>query len=153
LSPTETHLLARGATGGAGYAGDEWTMLARRARILVVEDEALVGLMIEAMLADCGHEPVGPVHNLAEALAVLGARGVDAALLDLGLQDGLSVPIAQALGRLRIPFGIVTGFSPEFAARLLPGRPILAKPFRESDLEGLVSRLLAEADAPATLTA
>jgi DNA-binding response OmpR family regulator len=124
-------------------------MLARRARILVVEDEALVGLMIEAILADCGHEPVGPVHDLAEAVAVLGTRGVDAALLDLGLPDGLSVPVAEMLGRLRIPFGIVTGFSTEFAARLLPGRPILAKPFRETDLARLVSRLLAEADTPA----
>jgi DNA-binding response OmpR family regulator len=61
------------------------------ARILIVEDEVLIALEIEAIVEDLGYEPVGIAPDAAEALR-LAANGVDIALVDLHLRDGLTGP-------------------------------------------------------------
>ena len=61
------------------------------ANILIVEDEMLVALNVEALLADLGHHVVGIAPDLESALAV-DAEHVDLALVDLNLRDGLTGP-------------------------------------------------------------
>ncbi|MFO1055343.1 MAG: response regulator [Dongiaceae bacterium] len=119
----------------------------RSSRILVVEDELTNAFRIEAALTAHGHRPVGPARSVGAAMALIEREPVDAALLDLRLEDDLALPVAEALDRRGIPYAIVTGFDAAFAARLLPGRPYLAKPFQLRALQRLVAALLPEAGA------
>ncbi|WP_293678657.1 response regulator [uncultured Phenylobacterium sp.] len=97
-------------------------------RILVVDDEPLVALMIEDLLADLGCEVVGPVASVADALPLAQIAGLSGALLDVNLGDEVVYPVAEVLQRAGIPFAFVTGYAglgvaPEFA-----GAPVLRKP-------------------------
>lgn len=123
--------------GGADPAG------ARR-RILVVEDEALIALMIEEMLEGFGLEPVGPAASAADAAALIAAGGLDGAVIDLmlgGTRHGLT--LAETLDREAIPFVVVTGFGADYTERLLPGRPVLTKPFTAAALRRALDKALA----------
>ena len=63
----------------------------RRKRVLIIEDEASIGLMVAEILADEGFGVIGPVGNRREALSALEDRQPHAAVLDLGLEDGFCV--------------------------------------------------------------
>ena len=65
-------------------------------RILVVEDEAMVSMLLEDMVLDCGGEIIGPVARFETALALARAAEFDVAVLDLNLNGTLSYPIAEA---------------------------------------------------------
>ncbi len=71
---------------------------AKPLRILIVEDEALVAMVMEASLMDAGHEVVGIADNTAEALALAGDNRPDLALVDIQLAQGSSgLDVAHAL--------------------------------------------------------
>ena len=82
----------------------------RLRRVLVVEDEVLVGAMIRNLLTESGHVVIGPVGSIAEASAAL-AHQPDAALLDINLGNELVYPLADRLRELAIPFIFLTGYS------------------------------------------
>jgi DNA-binding response OmpR family regulator len=71
--------------------------------VLVVEDEALVSLMIADALESAGAVVVGPAGTVKAALDLLGEEAVDCAVLDVKLEGGVSVPVAEALAALGIP--------------------------------------------------
>src|SRR6476659_6644156 len=66
-------------------------------RILVLDDESLIAMMLAVWLQEMGHEVAGPVATAGEALAVIDTTGVDAALIDLHLRDGNSYAVAARL--------------------------------------------------------
>jgi len=68
-------------------------------RVLVVEDEALVALQLEDMLAELGCAIIGPASRVCQALDLLGGQVVDAAVLDLNVAGELVYPVADALAR------------------------------------------------------
>jgi CheY-like chemotaxis protein len=103
-------------------------------RVLVVEDEALVALQLEDMLSDLGCAVVGPAARVGQALELLRAQKVDAAVLDLNVAGELVYPVADALASQGIPFLFATGYG---AAGLTEGyrsRPVLQKPFLLTEL-------------------
>jgi CheY-like chemotaxis protein len=129
---TETGIAESGAEGEA----------IRGKRILVVEDEAIVAMLIEDILLELGAEVVGPATRLAAALALARGGGVDAAILDVNLAGEASFPVAAELRARGIPFAFATGYG---AGGLPPdwaGIPVLAKPFREADLRGVLGRAI-----------
>jgi len=79
-------------------------------RILVVEDEAMLAMMLDATLSEAGGVVIGPAGTVKAALGLLGEEAVDCALLDVKLQDGFSVPVAEALDALGIPYVITSGY-------------------------------------------
>lgn len=110
-------------------------------RILVVEDEALVAMLVEDALLDSGAQVLGPVATVAEALALLGREAPDAAVLDLNLAGEPSTPVADALAAQKIPFVVATGYG---ADGLPPGHakvPVLAKPYDPVELTTTLLRL------------
>lgn len=112
-------------------------------RILVVEDESIVAMLVEDVLTDLGAAVVGPASRVAEALGLVGAGGVDAALLDVNLAGETTTAVAEELGRRNIPFAFATGYG---AAGLPPGfagHPVLQKPFLERELHDMLARVLA----------
>ena len=116
------------------------TKLAGR-RILIVEDEALVAMLVEDALLDAGAEVVGPVATVAEAMALLDTAAPDAAVLDLNLAGETSTPVADVLATRGVPFVVATGYGAE---GLPPGHasvPVLAKPYDPDELTGTLSRI------------
>src|SRR3954463_12526783 len=67
------------------------------ASVLLIEDEALIRMMIADMLFELGHSVAGEANDLQSGLLLVSAPGVDAAILDIQLGDHSSVPIAEAL--------------------------------------------------------
>lgn len=118
--------------------------LAERRRVLVVEDDMLIALMIEGTLSDLGIEIVGPTGSVAEARQLASHRQVDAAVLDVNIRDGSSFPVADILSERGVPFVFTTGHGPEALTAAHRGRPFLGKPYTATELGAEVLKLLAD---------
>jgi CheY-like chemotaxis protein len=110
---------------------------AARLRVLLVEDESMVALLLENMLAELGHEVVGPVARLDEALEMAQREALDVALLDVNLNGKEIYPVADALAAREIPLVFVTGYGRRALRAPYCDRPILQKPFRRDALREL----------------
>ena len=109
-------------------------------RVLLVEDEALVGMMIQDTLADCGFQIIGPVCTMAEALDAARSGDFDTAILDINLGDELVYPVADILVRRRVPFIFVTGYEVDGVDRRFSDVPVLQKPVEQEVLQRLFAR-------------
>lgn len=99
-------------------------------RVLVVEDEPLIAMMLEDFLEVLDHQVAGVAETVAAALSVVAAGGVDAAILDVNLRGGeRSTPVAEALATHGIPFVFATGGSGDSLDPRFQDRPTLMKPF------------------------
>lgn len=112
-------------------------------RVLLAEDEPLIALYAEDTLRALGVEEVIWVRTVADGIAALDAGRFDAALLDLRLGAELSLPLAQRLAFLNVPFGFLTGFQDRAIPDEFKGRPLAAKPFRSEEIHSLLRALLA----------
>ena len=112
-------------------------------RVLVVEDEFMVAWNLEDMLADLGCVVVGPAAGIDQALAMIGAEAIDAALLDVNLEGRPSYPVADALAVRGVPFAFSTGYESESLRKGYRTIPSLRKPFSRSDVATLLEKLLA----------
>ena len=113
------------------------------ARILIVDDEPLITVMMEDWLSELGHVVVGPAYNLAQALE-LAAADIDAAILDVSLGKDNSYPLADALIARRLPFALATGHGREGLAPKYQDKPTLTKPFEFAAFRGAIDQLIAE---------
>jgi CheY-like chemotaxis protein len=111
-------------------------------RILVLEDEFLVLMLIEGMLADNGFGRVETATTVAKALALLSAQQFDAAMIDLNLRGENSYEVADALVAKRIPFFFCTGNSASDMSEEYRSYPALRKPFDESGLAKIFAQIL-----------
>ena len=111
-------------------------------RILVVEDEMIVAMLIEDILSDAGATIVGPAARVARALDLLGENEVDAALLDVNLAGEMTTPVAEELRRRGIPFAFATGYGVAGVPEGFAGQPLLQKPFQEYDLNRVMAEVL-----------
>ena len=111
-------------------------------RVLVVEDEMMVALLVREMLADFGYRVVGPIAQLDRAVETARKEAIDVALLDVNINGREVYPVATTLTDRGIPFVFVTGYGqaglrPEFRAC-----PTLQKPYRPEDLRDIIARVL-----------
>ncbi len=115
-------------------------------RVLVLEDEMMITMMMEDMLADLGCEVVGPASNVADALALVDREEIGLGLLDLNLSLGeTGYPVADALAARGVPFAFVTGYGADALREPHRDRATLAKPFRLETLEQMVLQLSGKA--------
>jgi CheY-like chemotaxis protein len=115
-------------------------------RLLIVEDEMLVCLLIEMTVRELGHEPVGFACSVPDALNLLGDEEdrIDAAMLDVNLGGLLVFPVAEALERRGIPFAFLTGYGAHGVPPRFSHAKVMQKPFTESDLAEAMVRLQRE---------
>lgn len=105
-----------------------------RPRVLLVEDEALVAMMMEDVLEDLGWEVAGSFGDVTPTLAWLADHDLDAAVLDINLGTEMVFPIAEALKARGTPFTFLTGYTAPPRAEEF-SNPILNKPVDVDQLE------------------
>ncbi len=111
----------------------------RGLRVMVLEDEAIIAMLLEDMLAEMGCEVVGPVSDVPAALNLLEAETPQMALLDVNLSHGQSsYKVAEALAGRGVPFAFVTGHAPGGLQAPFTDRPTLQKPFHLAALMDVV---------------
>jgi len=113
----------------------------QKLRIFVVEDEALVAMMMEDILEELGHEVGAVASRLPEARQVAQTGEFDMAILDVNLDGEPSFPIAETLRSRGIPFAFATGYGSKGLADGFSGTPTLAKPFAAEDVQRLISEI------------
>jgi len=102
--------------------------MAATKRILIVEDEPLIAMMLEDFLECLDHEVAGTADSVADAMPLLA--GADAAILDVNLRGGeKSEALAEALAGMGKPFVFATGGGEDSVAEAYRDRPRLQKPF------------------------
>jgi PAS domain S-box-containing protein len=104
-------------------------------RVLLVEDEALVAMMIQECLAERGHSVLGPISTASEALEAAREGDFDAAILDINLGDGMAYPVAEILSSRGVPFVFVTGYEADAVDGRFSGVPVLQKPIERQMLQ------------------
>lgn len=112
-------------------------------RILVVEDEMMVAMLMEDLLEGFGCTIVGPAASIAKALLLIAGEAIDGAMLDLNLAGHSVYPVADELARRGIPFIFVTGYGNQELPDDYNKRPRLPKPFRRLELQRLMTETLA----------
>src|ERR1700759_66391 len=105
------------------------------ASVLLVEDEALIRMMVADMLVELGHTVVAEAGDFRTGLTLASAAEIDVAILDVNLGDHSSAAIAEVLQSRNIPFV----FAPGYGSAGLPAehkeRSALRKPFQIEELE------------------
>src|SRR3954452_13708464 len=81
-----------------------------RCRVLVVEDEAMIAMLVEDMVLDFGSEVVGPAARMDEAIRLARHAELDAAILDINVGGTVVFPVADVLRERGIPFIFATGY-------------------------------------------
>ena len=114
-------------------------------RLLVVEDEYLIRMLLEDMLADLGYEVAAAVGSIAEARQFAETGDFTAAILDVNLDGQEIFPVADILARRGKPFVFVTGYGEGSLPANYRNRPALQKPFQADRLKTTLAGLIATA--------
>ena len=115
----------------------------RGRRVLVVEDEMMIAMLVEDMLTDFGCVVVGPAHRLDDAMEVVRAESrIDVALLDMNLAGEPVFALADALRAKGVPAIFATGYADPGLREIDRGAPVLQKPFRASELASALGEAL-----------
>jgi two-component sensor histidine kinase len=137
IGPTNT-MAAPAATGGSDMPG-----ILAGTRVLVVEDEVLLTMLVESVLHQVGAEPVGPASSVAEALSLARTEPIDAAVLDVNIADEAVFPVADLLEERGVPFVFATGYA---AQAIIPVRHRhrlrLPKPYRQDRLRQALAQAI-----------
>ena len=118
-------------------------------RLLVVEDEAMIALMIEDMLDRFGCVVVDVASTLLQGLAIAANEKVplDGAILDINLGGEQVYPVAERLRQRGVPFIFSTGYGRAGLLERFAQTPTLAKPYQPEDLEDMLISVLLHAKA------
>jgi CheY-like chemotaxis protein len=109
-------------------------------RILVVDDEPLVSMLVENWLVELGCEVVGPARSAQQGLEIAQDAALDGAILDVNLLGDNSYGVAEALRRKGVPFAFATGDGRIDAA--FPDPILLSKPFDFEGVKAVLDKLL-----------
>jgi len=112
-----------------------------KSRILVVEDDPLVAIMLEGYLDALDRQVVGCAEDIAGALRLIAGQGFEAAIIDVHLANGeTSERVAVTLKAANIPFIVTTGSGANEEPAYV-GAPLLTKPFTLSSLEAALAEI------------
>jgi len=112
-------------------------------RILVVDDEPLISMLVEGWLTELGCDVVGSARSVEEGLNIVGDTELDAAILDVNLAGENSYLVASALQERGVPFAFATGDGSLEADAGFDDPILLAKPFTFDGVKAVLDQLLA----------
>jgi CheY-like chemotaxis protein len=136
-------LPARPVEPGSAAALRSRTDLAGK-RVLVVEDEPLIGMVLNEYLEDAGCAVIGPAHSIAKALDFIARESIDAALVDGNLAGQGVNDIVRALRQKQVPFVFVTGYGRESLPEDCSEIAIVEKPFTQEQVLNAIDRLFGQ---------
>lgn len=108
-------------------------------RVLIVEDEFLLGFSLLEDLTEAGADVIGPVSTVDEALQIVTSETFDLVLLDINVRGEMSFPVADALLARNVPLIFLTGYDADVIPDRMQQLPRLGKPY---DPKALASALL-----------
>jgi CheY-like chemotaxis protein len=111
-------------------------------KVLIVEDEMMIAMLIEDMLEEFGCELVGPANSVPHALQLIGNESIEVAVLDLNLDGQDTYAIADALQQKNVPFIFATGYGSRGLRQEYADRRVLQKPFQQKELEMALAEAL-----------
>ena len=103
--------------------------MAEKRRILILEDEPIIGLDLEMMLRQGGCEPIGPISNLNQTLSIVQRDRIDAAVLDINLDVEMVFEVADALAMRQLFFVFLAVDRRQVLPERFRQRPIFYKPY------------------------
>ena len=118
-------------------------------RVLLVEDEILVAMMMKDILTELGFSVIGPFSRLAEAMVAAVHEDINAGIIDVNLGGEFVYPVADVLAARKIPFVFITGYGVESIDSRFGYVPIVKKPVQRQVLQKIF--VPAEAVEPAKL--
>jgi CheY-like chemotaxis protein len=114
----------------------------KKARFLLIEDEALILLNVKSMLVDLGWEVAGTAAKIDAAMRLAETGAFEAAIIDINLDGTMTYPVADILRKRDIPFAFTTGYGRNAIDDAYAQVPILHKPFSHDQLKAMVRKLL-----------
>jgi DNA-binding response OmpR family regulator len=111
-------------------------------RLLLVEDEALVAMLVHDIISDAGAIVVCAAPNVEAAISALDCESVDGAILDVNLSGELVDPVADELTARNIPFMFLTGYGRSGISDRFPDAIVVTKPFEDAQLLAAVNSVL-----------
>ncbi len=114
-----------------------------RGRVLVVERNAVLALDIQRTLRDAGFRVIGPAASLTDIQRLLDHGAIDAAIVDLDVDRGTPLPVADLLAFADIPFVFLAADGRPDVPQRHSRRPVVQKPFLAADLVAAVEKVLA----------
>ena len=124
-------------------------MASRSASVLVVEDEALIAMDLQALLEEAGYRVLGPANTIAAAMALLAGQEPDVALLDVNLGRSDVFGVANELAARKTKLIFLTGHTAQKLPQAHRHRPLVAKPYLPHVLLQAVQQALAHRDTAA----
>lgn len=113
------------------------------ARVLIVEDDAMIRLLIEDMLIDLGFAVAAEAGRVDEAIIALNSTSIDVAILDVNLDGETTGPVAAALAERGTPFVFATGYGENGMPAPFHDRPVIRKPFQIDKLRRTLEAAMA----------
>lgn len=114
-------------------------------KVLVVEDETIVAMLLEQMLEELGCEVIGVAGQVGPAADLARSADMDVAILDMNLAGQSVDPVAEALAAREAPFVFASGYGEDGLTARWRGRPVLTKPFRLEQLRQTLEAAVARA--------
>jgi DNA-binding NtrC family response regulator len=111
-------------------------------RVLIVEDEFQVALLLEEILIEFGCIPIGPFGTVMDGLGAIENKVFDVAILDVNLNGEWVYPLAERLADRHVPFLFVSGYGDKAIPRDHTDWRVCAKPFTAADLATMLSAVL-----------
>ena len=111
-------------------------------RVLLVEDEPLVSMMLADMLSAFGHKVDGPYSRFSDAMLAAKSNNLQAGILDVNLGGEKTYAVAGILTDRKIPFAFVTGYGPDSIVSAFAHAPVLQKPIEAAKLHALLQQIV-----------
>jgi PAS domain S-box-containing protein len=111
-------------------------------RVLLVEDEPLVSMMLADMLSAFGHKVDGPYSRFSDAMLAAKSNNLQAGILDVNLGGEKTYAVADILATRKIPFAFVTGYGPDSILTEFSHAPVLQKPIEAAKLHALLQQIV-----------
>jgi CheY-like chemotaxis protein len=106
--------------------------------VLLIEDEAMIRMMIADMVESLGHRVAAEAGDISQATELARTAVFDLAILDVNLQGAMSFPIAEALTARQIPFIVASGYDSNVTSDRYGQQLVIQKPFTIDTLESAI---------------
>ena len=126
-----------------------WGAKVPEASILLVEDEALIRMMLADMVEELGHRVVAEAGNIRDGVALAGMAVFDFAILDINIGGYSISPVAEIIAERGLPFFFVSGYGAAGRPEAYSYRPVLQKPLLMAKLGEAINSILSTGNVSA----